>query len=223
MPSSDQCAIGTDGSLLDAQQITWYNDPDDAAPISSAESHVKSGGNAVASSSTKTVTSTNLHAFFAGVPAPAVMVAGSRRSGRVSKPSKRVLDANNAEREELPKRPCVRVTTNKTTQAIDLPDRPADSGNESEGAGDMDVESVDQKAAEAAYLATKAMGDQDRKVCCYISASQCKNLIFTLKILFARPKSDRTADVRTIFKRVEDHINAATDELEDGHICTICQ
>lgn len=29
----DQAALGPDGKLLDATEIVWYNDPDDAQPI----------------------------------------------------------------------------------------------------------------------------------------------------------------------------------------------
>ena len=31
--ASDSCAIGTDGNLLDASEIVWFNDPDDDTPI----------------------------------------------------------------------------------------------------------------------------------------------------------------------------------------------
>lgn len=30
---ADQSALGPDGQLLDATEIKWYNDPDDAQPI----------------------------------------------------------------------------------------------------------------------------------------------------------------------------------------------
>lgn len=30
---SETCALGPDGQLLDASEITWFNDPDDAQPI----------------------------------------------------------------------------------------------------------------------------------------------------------------------------------------------
>jgi hypothetical protein len=30
---ADQPALGPDGRLLDATEIEWYNDPDDAQPI----------------------------------------------------------------------------------------------------------------------------------------------------------------------------------------------
>jgi hypothetical protein len=32
--SSDQCALNPDGSLKDAKDIQWFNDPDDAQPLS---------------------------------------------------------------------------------------------------------------------------------------------------------------------------------------------
>ncbi|KAF8814770.1 hypothetical protein BYT27DRAFT_7081585 [Phlegmacium glaucopus] len=71
MISSDQCALGSDGNLRDAEHITWYNDADDMAPLPTpAEPHTQ-----------------KLHAFFSGAPAPAFMVAGSRCSARVSHPN----------------------------------------------------------------------------------------------------------------------------------------
>ncbi|KAK6981295.1 hypothetical protein R3P38DRAFT_3376237 [Favolaschia claudopus] len=33
MTSTDQCAVGPDGQLLDASKIVFYNDPDDANPL----------------------------------------------------------------------------------------------------------------------------------------------------------------------------------------------
>jgi len=30
---TDQCALGADGTLLDASQIRWFNDPDDDTPL----------------------------------------------------------------------------------------------------------------------------------------------------------------------------------------------
>lgn len=35
---ADQSALGPDGQLLDATEIEWYNDPDDAQPIQPASS-----------------------------------------------------------------------------------------------------------------------------------------------------------------------------------------
>ncbi|KAG6808200.1 hypothetical protein H0H92_005059 [Tricholoma furcatifolium] len=42
--SSDQCALGPNGTLLDAQDIVWYNDPDDKIPISSGEPRINDSG-----------------------------------------------------------------------------------------------------------------------------------------------------------------------------------
>src|ERR1700678_1832758 len=81
MPSADQCAVGTDGKLLDESEIVWYNDADDLVPIAP-----------LVPSTSSVLKATTLHAFFNGAstPGPAVFVAGARRSSRVSKPSKRV-------------------------------------------------------------------------------------------------------------------------------------
>jgi hypothetical protein len=76
-PVVDQCALGSDGQLLDAVQIPWYNDPDDTNPIPLATSH---------------------HArTLANIALPAEKVAGSRHSGRASRPSARMRDPDNAE------------------------------------------------------------------------------------------------------------------------------
>lgn len=31
--ADNQCALGTNGGLKDAEDIVWYNDPDDSLPI----------------------------------------------------------------------------------------------------------------------------------------------------------------------------------------------
>jgi hypothetical protein len=84
--SSDQCAVAEDGSLLDASKITFYDDVDDDTPLPNSASQSKS-----------ITTSDNLHPFFRGGKAPSSIVAGSRRSGRVTRPSVRVTDPNNLE------------------------------------------------------------------------------------------------------------------------------
>ena len=66
---------------------------------------------------------------------------------------------------------------------------------------------VDVDAAEDAYAATKAMGDRDREVGFFIFISKKMYLIFYYQALSNRPKSDRTADVRTVFKRDMKHVN----------------
>ena len=68
------CAVGSDGKLLNAKDIEWYEDVDSSEPINQATT---------ASSITTANTSTTIHPFFCDGPAPAVVVAGARRFGRV--------------------------------------------------------------------------------------------------------------------------------------------
>ena len=152
MPSTDQCAVGTDGKLLDESEIVWYNDADDLVPIAP-----------LVPSTSSVLKATTLHAFFNGAstPGPAVFVAGARRSSRVSKPSKRVLDVNNAELQtESSKR--ARVARKKPAQS-ESEDEASIAHCASDVGGDTDVE-MEDSITEDAYALTKAMGDQDRKV-----------------------------------------------------------
>jgi hypothetical protein len=118
MPPSDQCAVGPDGKLLDQRAIVWYNDPEDSTPIAVATP-------ALPSSALK---ATTLRTFFKDGTTPSSANAildsasGTRRSSRVSKPSKRVLDANNMGLTEMPKR--VRVAHNRVVESDDDANRP---------------------------------------------------------------------------------------------------
>ena len=38
-----------------------------------------------------------------------------------------------------------------------------------------------------------------------------------------RVKTDRTADIRTIFAKEDDYVNPNTGAKEDGHICKVCR
>ncbi|KAM6489570.1 hypothetical protein JOM56_014989, partial [Amanita muscaria] len=178
MATSDQCALGPDGKLLDASEIAWVHDPDDPTPIAPSQQSI-----AIPVLAPKVP---SVHPFFHGGPAPAIMVAGSRRSGRVSQPSKRVLDPNNAERSDVSKRPrLVSHRNNIVESESDSHDEGCVEGSEAivangdgdrettdtEGAGlDTDIESgmVDVEAAEESYAVTKAMGDADREFCSFL-------------------------------------------------------
>ncbi|KDR71462.1 hypothetical protein GALMADRAFT_143735 [Galerina marginata CBS 339.88] len=157
----DQCAVGPNGELLDESKIVWVNDPDDPTPISPAPSLL-----------------TRVHPFFTGGLVPAVMVAGSRRSGRISKPSKRMLDPDNSERAEGSKRPKASrpailesdTEDNEDPDDVDEPGATTD-GDDAANDTDKDSEMADVEAAEEAYAATKAMGDNDRDVSPFFSAN----------------------------------------------------
>jgi len=159
MPSSDQCAVGTDGKLLDESEIVWYNDAEDSVPIAPAASQLLP----LVPSTSFAFKATTLHAFFDGAstPRPAVFVAGACRSSCVSKPSKRVLDVNNAELQaESSKR--ARIARKKPVQSESEDE--ASITHASDAGGDTDVEMEDSITAEDAYALTKAMGDQGHKV-----------------------------------------------------------
>jgi hypothetical protein len=86
-----QCAIGADGQLLDASEIQFFNDVDDDTPISGP-------------SNLPTPSSWPIHPLFSGIHSPALNVAGSRRTARVSRPSTKVHDPDNAEGSGVAKR-----------------------------------------------------------------------------------------------------------------------
>ena len=68
MATSDQCALGPDGKLLDVTEIVWVNDPDDPIPIEPIR-QADVGDILPSNSST-------IHLYFRGGPPPATMVAG---------------------------------------------------------------------------------------------------------------------------------------------------
>ncbi|KAG1839569.1 hypothetical protein DFJ58DRAFT_733292 [Suillus subalutaceus] len=89
MSGSDTCALNADGSLKDAKDIVFYNDPDDTVPLPpSAESAPPSAESAAAPTDAFSVL------LKAGCK-PAPLTVGARRSIRTSKPSARLRDANN--------------------------------------------------------------------------------------------------------------------------------
>ena len=148
------CAVGPDGKLLDASEIVWFNDPDDDAPLSTPKG--------------------------LGNRSPSPKIAGSRRPQRAVRPSAKASDPNNAESTKAPKRKPedaqdARRVSRKVVKADARPgggeehaDAPAplsakgDKANSDHGA-DTHPE-PDDTDANAAYLATKSMGDADRQV-----------------------------------------------------------
>lgn len=146
------CAVGPDGNLLDASEIVWFNDPDDETPLSTAKG--------------------------LGNRSPSPKIAGSRRPQRAVRPSAKASDPNNAESTKAPKRkPDDAQDARRVSRKVVKPDARPSSGEEHADApaavspeGDMatsehgtDTE-PDEADANAAYLATKTMGDTDRQV-----------------------------------------------------------
>ena len=126
-------------------------------------------------STSSVLKATTLHTFFNGesIPRPAVSVAGACRSSCVSKPSKCILDVNNAELQaEFKSSKCARIARNKAVQSesedkasiTHASDVSSDTASDVGGNTDVEMEDSDPIIAEDAYALTKAMGDQDRKV-----------------------------------------------------------
>ena len=181
MPSSNQCAVGTDGNLLDESETIWYNDAEDLVPIAPAASQVPSTSSALKA--------TTHHPFFNGgsTPRPAVSVAGAHRSSCVSKPSKCILDVNNAElqaesksskRARIAHKAVQSESEDESSKRAHIAHKAVQSESEDEASithasddvgGDTDVEMEDSDPiiAEDTYALTKAMGDQDCKVSAY--------------------------------------------------------
>ncbi|EPQ60459.1 hypothetical protein GLOTRDRAFT_124210 [Gloeophyllum trabeum ATCC 11539] len=94
------CAIGPDGELKDAADIEWYASESDERPIAGPSMSGSSPASAPPAPSAPVSPIVNAqpprNAFDLLGKAPAEKVGGLLRSARVSKPSGRVKDPNNA-------------------------------------------------------------------------------------------------------------------------------
>lgn len=222
------CAQDENGNLLSPSKIKWYNDVDDELPISD--------GNAALPSSSSTLSCskpTVLTRFFAPVD------TGARRSTRTTRPSTKVTDPDNAESHALyvpsgGKRKASTQAAGGTQQPRRIRKVIEDSDNDISDGVSLDTgdanndyveltekESDDEEDIEANYASTKALGDADRKVCVLYRRSYRKvNKQF--EQLDRRPKSEKTADISTIFV-ADSHTNPDTGVIEKRHICTLCK
>ena len=168
--NQDQCALGADGSLLNAFAITFYNNPDDDTPLPNSSA-----------------TPAPIHLLFQGSLAPAKITARSRRSAQATQPSARITDPDNAEASAGTRKRLATVTApaeaslraarraklsngddggDDESEHCDEPDIDEDIGGDGnatteqeDGGDDTDIELVEE-----AYRTTKAMGDADRQV-----------------------------------------------------------
>jgi hypothetical protein len=83
------CALNADGSLKDASDITFFNDPDDDVPLPKVPPSTQPS---TSTASTRDAYSVLLKAGHT----PATVAASSRWSGHHLKPSARMRDADNA-------------------------------------------------------------------------------------------------------------------------------
>jgi hypothetical protein len=84
--SAPGCAIRSDGTLKEADEIIWHFDKDDETPMTVSNP----------------LPTQSMHPFFTGHAVPAAIVAGSRRSNRSTRPSARVTDPNNVMNKSSP-------------------------------------------------------------------------------------------------------------------------
>jgi len=170
MSDSRSCAQGPDGELLDASNITWYYDRDDTEPLPSTLP-------ASPSSSSQLTTSATLDNFFATVP-PAQKVAGVRRTTRISRPSARVTNPDNAlapSRSSRKRHASIEALAHrrarKVVPASDEDTADNDSTKEGdEGVNDSSMVSADGETEDGrdknsedtdGYQYTKSLGDAD--------------------------------------------------------------
>jgi len=168
------CAVGSDGKLLDAKDIRWFEDADSSEPINHATT--------TASITTTPNSSTTTHLFFRDGPAPTAEVIAAQHSGRATRPSLRITDSDNAEGAYASRH------KRKASQGIAAPGRHinhkvADDNKESSDSSEIsdyepnvaeavilpaessDIEVGDMEPeddSDTGFTATKAMGDVDR-------------------------------------------------------------
>jgi hypothetical protein len=186
------CAVHPNGSLKDASEIEWHFDKDDETPLTATE---KSPGSGSASSTS----SQTLHPFLLGhAQAPAIFVAGSRRSGRATCPSNRVVDPDNAMNSApVPSSKKSKVVTGKRKASIqrsssrcvvqkivhlsgDSDDDNSDGEDHTPSqptrAKSTDIKASEDAVSEQEYALLKAMADADHKVS---ATSTLKIIYFT--------------------------------------------
>ena len=168
------CAVGPDGKLLDAKDIEWYEDVDSSELINKATTP---------SSITTTNSSTAIHPFFSGGPAPTVVVAGAHRSRHTTHPSNRITSPDNAKASSsatMHKRKAssnmragrrinckVAVNDEGSTDGSKIDDYEPNVAEHPATTSDNEADEADTEPEEdtnLAYASTKAMGDADREV-----------------------------------------------------------
>ncbi|KAG1838436.1 hypothetical protein DFJ58DRAFT_733810 [Suillus subalutaceus] len=187
MSESDaQCALNVDGSLKDAKDMVFYNDPDDTVPLSAPSS-------AQPASSTST-TPTGLDTFSVLLQTgrkPAPLTAGSRCSICTSKPSACLCDADNACSSTSRKCALSSATEQLVRKKVVLQLSAPLSDNELAGA-DTDID-TDLGAPGAGQSDEAEDEDAPDK-----PEDKPEDLLDTT-LRAALSKTERTADVRTIF------------------------
>ena len=150
--ASDNCAVGSDGNLLDTSQILWFNNPDNDQPIAPTSLSAQ-----CQASASQTVTT--LDSFVTKVPPAA------RRSTCAPHPSTKAIDPDNI-------MALKRKSSNTGAGKPSSRPRHASLDHEEDEATEpdpMDGEDDNLVDPDAAYEETKALGDADREVSVHTS------------------------------------------------------
>jgi hypothetical protein len=200
------CAVRPDGSLKEASEIDWTFDPDQETPPTAP--------------ALLTSEKTKVHPFFSGEAPP----AASRRSGRATRPSNRIVDPNNVMGHASAAQPKQKAPNDSSAcRVIQKRCAPVDEGEldslESKSnsdsnhpalmqpthEGSTDIEELeDTEAKQQQFASLKAMANADHEA------------------IHTKSKEDATADVCTIFRWDREHKNPDTGLVQGRHWCKLC-
>ncbi|THU77940.1 hypothetical protein K435DRAFT_877197 [Dendrothele bispora CBS 962.96] len=205
--SDDNCAVGPDGKLLDASEISWSFDPDaTVVPPASWSPTV--------SSSTPPKSKNAFDVLLSKGRNPASSISGQRRSTRERRPTEKVLESSKStskgKRKASPeprRRVVVRKISNTPAESIANADT-GDSGSENETEVVTEAES------------NKGSDDDDHPLT--MDYNELKELETDI-VVPTIPKSARTRDVYVIFEKTTNYVNPDTNATQNGHICGICR
>ncbi|THV03564.1 hypothetical protein K435DRAFT_851686 [Dendrothele bispora CBS 962.96] len=203
-PSDDCCAVGADGRLLDASEISWSFDSDPAViPPASWKPLGSSSPPVPTKNAFDILLSSKGHTSASGT-------ASQRRSTRERRPTEKALEnfksGSRGKRKASPE-PCHRVVVRKISHTLDNTD--IDTGKTDPG--------CETEVAEAA--SDEESSDDTLQVMDY---DELKGLEANVAAPII-PKNTRTRDVYIIFEKITNYVNPDTNAIQSGHFCGICQ
>jgi hypothetical protein len=168
--SDPRCAVRSDGTLKEPSEISWTYDADEDIPFPSGST--------------------------SGAPAPALVVAGIRRTTRIGRPSKRALEAAEASSHPATKRKASTDLNSDRHVArrviIDLDSDNDNDANGDNGDGDgngddnatSDFDGLTDLATEPAddYEVLEAMADADNRVCIFFGSELFSHSLLRLSL-----------------------------------------
>lgn len=159
-PRSPGCALRADGTLKDAEEIDFFNDPSDDVPLPSSTSSLASISGTLDSF---------IRAKGSGTRAkPATMVGGARRSSRAARPSAKVRDSAVSPSTVPAKRPggpsSAKAPVFKQARVEDDGDNDDEIPDLQEGSDEEDDDDEDEDDDEDDDDPIRVMGERDRKV-----------------------------------------------------------